>query len=256
MKQGPEKKQVNVEDLLRLKRSEAPVPEFWAGWQHEMRTKLGRVAQEKRPWWRDALPRFWITVARWHVPVGATALAALAFVAIREYEPSLPVLASHTAPSSAAETAALKTLASQNAPREQAAANAVQETSLLPGEISRLVAMMSPADDKLSPAARTIAANLAYAQSLEADRPLSEIRTGGSSFSIIASPEANGSRSDAAKEGSRGMLSRYQLASYNEGFAAKGGSEARPVTRLNEEQLYESPSRRIGGSGNRLSLKF
>lgn len=255
MKQGPKKKQINVEDLLRLKRSETPDPEFWGGWQRGMRSKLTRAAQEKRPWWRDALPRFSIAIARWHVPVGAAALAALAFVAIREYEPSLPVLASQSSPSR--EDIAQHALAAERAPAERSGSVSSEEVSMMPGEISRLVAMMAPSDNKLSPAARTIAANLAYAQSLEADLATSEIRTGGPSFSIVASPEANGSRaSDTARDGRRGMLSRYQLASYNEGAAPKGSSEVRPVSRISEDQLYESPSRRVGGSGNRLSLKF
>lgn len=255
MKQGPEKKQVNVEDLLRLKRSEAPAPEFWAGWQRDMRTKLGRAAQEKRSWWSLALPRFWITVARWHVPLGASALAALAFVAIREYDPALPALASHKP--QVENDGMLSVLASETVSEGRAHIGADADSTLVPGEVSRLVTMMAPSESMLSPAARTIAANLAYAQSMDSELAPLEIRTSSPSFSIVSSPEANGSHADeVAQAGHRGMLSRYQLASYNEGVSAKGSSEVRPVTRLSEDQLYESPSKRVGGSGNRLSLKF
>jgi len=81
---------VTLEDLLRLKRAERPPVEFWAEFEQQMRTKQLAAIVRKDPWWRS-----WRNVlassARFHLPVGATAMLALAFITVREYRHSAPV---------------------------------------------------------------------------------------------------------------------------------------------------------------------
>src|SRR3954452_5771363 len=81
---------VSLEDLLRLKRAERPPVEFWTDFEGQMRTKQLAAIERKDPWWRSWRNVF-ASSARFHLPVGATAMLALAFVAVREYRHSNPV---------------------------------------------------------------------------------------------------------------------------------------------------------------------
>jgi len=91
-KPGDRKQSVSVEDLIRLKRAERPDAQFWGSWQHEMRSKIKEAAEHRPSWLSRTLPKVWVSVARWHLPLGATALVALSFVAMREYNAPLPAL--------------------------------------------------------------------------------------------------------------------------------------------------------------------
>lgn len=75
---------VTVEDLLRLKRAERPPPEFWAGFEQELRQKQLAALVERRSWWHSgaaALERL-----RWmRLPVGATAVLAVTLLSIHQY---------------------------------------------------------------------------------------------------------------------------------------------------------------------------
>ncbi|MEY2880732.1 MAG: hypothetical protein RLZZ15_3112 [Verrucomicrobiota bacterium] len=84
-----EKRPVTLEDLLRLKRAERPAPEFWAQFDRELRAKQLAALVEKRPWWHS-LPRVWGGLARYHVPLGATAALAIGVLSLREFR-STPV---------------------------------------------------------------------------------------------------------------------------------------------------------------------
>jgi hypothetical protein len=93
MSQDP-RKPVSVDDLIRVKRGEHPDRGFWSDWQGGMAQRLTEAKQAPRSFWRDALPRFWISVAKWQLPVGASALFILGFVVVHEYHRSLPPLPS------------------------------------------------------------------------------------------------------------------------------------------------------------------
>ncbi|MBI4624375.1 MAG: hypothetical protein HY736_14315 [Verrucomicrobia bacterium] len=89
------KRPVTVEDILRLKRAERPGPEFWTQFDRELRAKQLAALVEKRPWWRS-LSHAFSGVSRYRLPLGATAILAVTFLAVRESQPSA------TAPSVAA----------------------------------------------------------------------------------------------------------------------------------------------------------
>lgn len=81
------KRPVSVEDLIRLKRTERPATEFWSRFDRELRTKQLAALVEKRPWWRDFAGPF-SGLARFGLPVGATAILAFSFLALRDSPPS------------------------------------------------------------------------------------------------------------------------------------------------------------------------
>ena len=78
---------VTVEDLLHMKRTERPPPEFWAGFERELRQKQLAALVERRSWWHGpaaTLNRFgWL-----RLPVGAMAVLAVTLVSIRHYSAS------------------------------------------------------------------------------------------------------------------------------------------------------------------------
>ena len=85
------KRPVSLEDLLRLKRAERPPTEFWANFDRELRAKQLSALVEKRPWWRS-LSFAWL--ARYQLPLGATAILAATFITVRHYQsaPSSPAV--------------------------------------------------------------------------------------------------------------------------------------------------------------------
>ena len=78
---------VTVEDLLHMKRTERPPPEFWAGFERELRQKQLAALVERKPWWHGTAAIFnrfaWL-----RLPVGATAVLAVTLVSIRHYSTS------------------------------------------------------------------------------------------------------------------------------------------------------------------------
>ncbi len=84
------RRRVTLEDLLRLKRAERPQPEFWAGFESELRQRQLAALVEKQSWWREALSLARLRTIR--LPLGATAVLALALLAIHRQSPS-PVVA-------------------------------------------------------------------------------------------------------------------------------------------------------------------
>jgi hypothetical protein len=81
---------VTVEDLLRLKQSERPAPEFWNQFERELRAKQLAAIIEKRPWWVTLrLPQAMRYAARFQALVGAAAVMALSLVAVPEYRFSI-----------------------------------------------------------------------------------------------------------------------------------------------------------------------
>ena len=81
---------VTLEDLLRLKRAERPVPEFWAGFERELRQKQLAALVDRRPWWQ-AVPQF--LARRAYLPIGATAALAFTLVSVRYSSSIQPVRA-------------------------------------------------------------------------------------------------------------------------------------------------------------------
>src|SRR5438105_6809780 len=72
------KRPVEIEDLLRLKRAERPPAEFWNEFDRALRAKQLAALVGRRPWWQT-LPRVLAGWRRAGIPIGATAVAALTF---------------------------------------------------------------------------------------------------------------------------------------------------------------------------------
>ena len=83
-------KSVTLEDLLRLKRAERPPAEFWNQFERELRAKQLAALVVKRPWWRTLPARAFAGFSRYHLPLGATAVLAITFLSVREYQTVTP----------------------------------------------------------------------------------------------------------------------------------------------------------------------
>lgn len=85
MADHPENRKVSLEEVLRLKRFERPEPMFWDRFDKDLREKQLAAIMVKRPWWQMDFGRMMAGVARARVPVGAAAVLALTFLAVREH---------------------------------------------------------------------------------------------------------------------------------------------------------------------------
>jgi hypothetical protein len=85
MLNSEQRPKITVEDLLRLKRSERPAPEFWSTFECELRQKQLTALLEKRPWWQD-IPQ--LLARRAYLPIGATAVLAFTLVTVKFYAPT------------------------------------------------------------------------------------------------------------------------------------------------------------------------
>jgi hypothetical protein len=179
MSSAPQRRPVTVEDLLRLKRAERPPTEFWTEWDRQLRTKQLAAILDKRPWWRDALPRLGLALGRYHLPLGATAILALTILTVREYrsvDAALPVPAAAPvarigAPSTKLEGADAGSLAELRQPAN-VARDEVADDSAQPQKAAHTVSLLPTARDSVMdamsrPAAREIAANLAVARATD-----------------------------------------------------------------------------------------
>ena len=271
MSSAPERRPVTIEDLLRLKRAERPTAEFWPEWDRQLRTKQLAAILDKRPWWRDALPRLGLALGRYHLPLGATAILALTILTVREYRPVNPELAPPVATSVArvgapsvpldgTDTGSLAELR-QPAP---VARDEVEAASVEPQEISRTVSLLpttrdSVADAMSRPAAREIAANLAIARAT--DPALARILKSAAGYELSAprvQVEEPLARVAALHDTRQGRLQVYAT---NATYAPDTNSAVsrfhdRQVSRLSEDQLYEATIHRIGAKGDRAWLKF
>lgn len=80
-----DKRPVNLEDLLRLKRVERPPAEFWNEFDRELRTKQLAALMAKRPWWQTIpIAGFFARVGHHRIPLGAAAVFAITFLTIRD----------------------------------------------------------------------------------------------------------------------------------------------------------------------------
>lgn len=261
---------VAIEDLLRLKRAERPVAEFWTEFDRELRQKQLAALVAKRPWWRT-LPRSLRGLARYHLPLGATAVLAVTLLSIRDYQaisPAANQAASSSYDVTPRETAVPPVATSEVAPatedeRGQAAApevtpaaapvTAMSSEANSPGEFARMIPGLAAQDPtstaELRPSARSIAENRAVAEAM--------LGTSGSSFEARALParitptEPLAQMSNPAET----RRSRFALAFAAASISTSPAPTARVASRLSDEQLYDT-IRRFGASGNSVSFRF
>ncbi|HVS51898.1 MAG TPA: hypothetical protein VHD62_06035 [Opitutaceae bacterium] len=273
-----EKRPITLEDILRLKRAERPPAAFWDQFDRDLRARQLTALLEKRPWWRSAaVSQAWSLWSRYHLPLGATAIFALTFVAMREYRPTPEAVAPHSrasrvaiaAPHANSSAAGLPALESSSAisdeqPTEIAgeamvaeAVSAPAAATLAPGELSHLLtgdARVTPSD--VTPSARHIAANLAAA---EAAGPLVARRllTPATGFEMRVLPARATTTEPLASMSSPAAMRNSRLLSAM-AFAteAPARSNENVARRLSDEQLYDSGAHRFGAKANSLTFKM
>jgi len=104
MKPDNDQPKVTLEQLLRVKRAEKPSPEFWTQFERELRVKQLAAIVEPRPWWAPFI-RVGSRLARYQMPVGATAVIALTLLTVRQYDTESPGASRPVVPQVAAEQA-------------------------------------------------------------------------------------------------------------------------------------------------------
>ena len=275
MSSAPQRRPVTIEDLLRLKRAERPSAEFWVEWDRQLRTKqLAAAILDKRPWWRDALPRLGLALGRYHLPLGATAILALTVLTVREYRsvntelpvPAATPVARVGAPSPQLDGTNAGSLAELRQPAN-VARDEVATVSTQPQEISRPVSLLPTTRDSVMdamsrPAAREIAANLAVARAT--DPGLARILRSAAGYELSAprvQVEEPLARVAALHDTRQGHLQVYATNATYTPDAPDTNSVVlrfhdRQVSRLSEDQLYEAAIHRVGTKGDRAWLKF
>jgi hypothetical protein len=262
------KRQVTIEDLLRLKRTERPQAEFWTEFERELRAKQLAALVEKRPWWRSvSLSNALRGLTRYSVPFGATAALALTFFGLRHSQPS-PAISSHLAMSvstdadqPANEPASGSAMTATAQPEQPiaavvapAATRSFTSEANAPGELARMVPMLSGDEtaanaEEARPSARSIADNLAAAEvMLGAPQP---------GFEARALPMRSAPREPLADMANpaESRRSRFAAAFASMTSEASPAPSARVARRLSDEQLYDS-IHRFGASGNTVSIRF
>jgi hypothetical protein len=265
------KRPVTVEDLLRLKKSERPAPEFWAGFDRELRAKQLAALVERRPWWRTmAISRVAGSLARYHLPLGATAILAIAYVVTRDSRP-LATIESQATPAvaisdSAPATVTVTSAVAQLAPADRAMIAAVEETipSSTTADSSSNEAPSTglaefPAPSPETPSARYIAANLRAAQSAEPTiaRGLLAQAHGFEARGVPAKPTVEPLAQMTTPAAARtARLNSAMLAAFmNERSTRTSDRVAHRLSNDGDDRLYETASRLVA-KANTLGLKF
>lgn len=263
------KRPVTIEDLFRVKRAERPATEFWTEFDRELREKQLAALVEKRPWWRGvSLSRAFRGVARYRLPLGATAVLAVTLLSIRDYHPAMPGpsidLAAEpdavtTTGSGAASTGTSTTAASDTVAtvaRESNTASAptfaLSSEATAPGELARMVPLLGvDARERrdIRPSERSIAENRAVAEAI--------LGTAPSTFETRALPARVTPQEPLAQISNPSETRRHRFAAAfaSASIGTSPAPTARVARRLSDEQLYDS-IHRFGASGNSVSFKF
>jgi len=243
MSQEP-RKPVSVDDLIRVKRGEHPDRGFWADWQDGMSQRLTQAKRAPRSPWRDALPRFWISVAKWQLPVGASALFILGFVVVHEYHRSLPPLPSTLSATASTYVQVPSTLdlpAPVSVREEHAEVAPDLPAAREPGELTGMIAMGGRAADTVQgPVSRLLQTRV---DNLDT----------GASWRL---QQVQSTRAEAAQPArvSRGNVLGF---SYGGGAGSEAGQRSSGRFRLLAEQRIAEGLLRSGADhGDRISLRF
>lgn len=277
------KRPVTLEDLLRVKRAERPPAEFWSQFDHELRAKQLAALVEKRPWWRT-LPNVFGGLARYHLPLGATAILALTVLTVREYRSVAPAqtlessnsvaIAVPAAMAPAQELASIRDVAARAEGKTLAAAEndvgndpsnfALASEAPAPDQLSPMMlgtatSPMNGSGQEATPAARFIATNLALAKATE---PAIAQNLLGSShgFEARALPARAPIVDPLSQMASPSDVRRSRL--LNGAATAVSMNSPAPARttefrsrRISDEQLYDTISR-FDAHGNSASFKF
>ncbi|MCP5529690.1 MAG: hypothetical protein H7A44_04540 [Opitutaceae bacterium] len=278
MKPESTRPQVTLEQLLRVKRAERPQPEFWQQFEREMRVKQLAAIVEPRPWWA-AFIRVGARVARYQVPVGATAIFALTLLTVREYQtppvseeqfaPTIVEREVQTMPGPAVAVVVPAPAVAETPVKEidktpavaVAASNAATPT-VTPDRALRTMPMLGGAGiENDSPTARMIAANLEAVKNSAPE--LAQLINRVSGMDALIAPQQKTEVIDPLarvtvnpdRRSSRLLASALPVASYSSGEISTEANTARLSRTLTEERLYDSVSR-FGFNANRVAIKF
>lgn len=270
MRNNRTKPQVTVEDLLRLKRAEQPDPEFWHQFEREMHAKQLAAIVEPRPWWAPFI-RMGSRMARYQLPVGATAILALTFLTVREYRlpettdtqffaesivAAAPVSSTEINPSFVAETKAPEISAENSIVEADVVVTASMEVAAEP---TPSVAQAQP-ESVYSPAQEAIAANLAAVEAKTPELARLIARVSGVDEIInprtptkVTDPLARVQAPSDSRRASR-LLATALPVNYSSSPDSHGGM-TRVDRRLTEDRVYDSISR-IGLKADRVAIRF
>lgn len=268
MRNDRTKSQVTVEDLLSLKRAERPDAEFWHQFEREMRVKQLAAIVEPRPFWAPFI-RVGSRMARFQLPVGATAILALTFLTVREYR--LPEATdtqfisqsvASIAPVNTTEVAFANTV--ETTAQDTITENIVSEANVMvasnePAAEPASVAVEVQPESVYSPADEAIAANLAAvrAKTPELARLIARV----SGVEEIINPRSPSKvvdplvrvKAPSTSRTSR-LLASALLVKYTGGRDTRG-SVTRVERGLIEDRVYDSISR-FGVKADRLAIRF
>lgn len=278
---------VSIEDLLRLKRAERPPAEFWGEFDRKLREKQLAALVAKRPWWQR-LPRLAPALGRYRLILGGTAVAAVAFLSLREERALVPVVTLepvasaepvvaapvaaaglgvvHSAVEEIAPSAPASEIVAVTAPvadhsAELVAVEAASAEPLMPENLSRLVALgggaVAVAEKAVeSPSARHIAANLAAVRTPE-PVVVGRLLGGANGFEARAMP-ARTTVDPLQQMTPPGESRRSRLLTAMVSSAALETSvrtTERAANRFAEEGVYDQ-IQRFGARGDRVHVKF
>jgi len=282
--ESPRRSPVTLEQLLRLKRAERPPAAFWSEFDQAMRAKQLAAIVEPRPWWAPFI-KVGSRVARYQLPVGATAVLALSVLTVSQYRP--PVSESVYVPSVAhavqqnveavaaqmtAQPAEQRVAAVENdavlrdTPALAAAETVARVNEPLSGQISQLVSMVSGsrsavmANSELSPSARSIAANLAAIKASEPELARWIDRAPGFETQTLAVQSAPVEPlTQVSTSGDSTRVRRLLASSLPASLPASDAASQRNVGRvgrsLSDERLYDRVSR-FDVEGERLAINI
>ncbi|MEZ5414101.1 MAG: hypothetical protein R3F03_07285 [Opitutaceae bacterium] len=261
-----------------MKRAERPQPEFWQQFEREMRVKQLAAIVEPRPWWA-AFIRVGARVARYQVPVGATAIFALTLLTVREYQ-TPPVSEEQFAPTiverevqtmpgpavavvvPAPDVAETPVKEFDKTPAVAVAASNAATPTVAPDRALRTMPMLGGAGiENDSPTARMIAANLEAVKNSAPE--LAQLINRVSGMDALIAPQQKTEVIDPLarvtvnpdRRSSRLLASALPVASYSSGEISTEANTARLSRTLTEERLYDSVSR-FGFNANRVAIKF
>jgi hypothetical protein len=246
------KHSVTIDDLLKLKRAEAPPPEFWAQFERELREKQLAAIVEKRPWW-CAIPSLYVFVVRHRLSLAASASALtiglVGFNVYQGFRPALEYSASDlqlaaAAPTASALPAVAVSMVAVNAP--SAAVVATEPVASKARPAARLAAASSesvpaiPLLDDMPPSGAT-ERFAALSRSMSGDLATSTLAAPAGARSLLVGTRDFGARLIPARAAVAEPLSDMQAPSEHRSRLL---AEAYP-TMVSSGELIAPPSERV-----------
>lgn len=273
MKNDHNTPRVTVEDLLRLKKAERPDSEFWHQFEREMRVKQLAAIVEPRPWWAPFI-RIGSRLARYQLPVGATAILALTFLTVQEYQFTSTETDTQLTPQSVVSTTVNEQTAPTPAVASAESPSVENSSETIAAESSAMVASQNregaPAaveaipetqpESTYSPAAEAIAANLAAVEAKTPELARLIARVSGVDEIInprtptkVVDPLARVQAPSDSRRASR-LLATALPVNYSSNQKSRGGL-TRVDRGLTEDRVYDSISR-IGLKADSVAIRF